>query len=178
MAPLDGSEGSTEALAIAGHAGPGQFKEVLARLAGGVAIVSCWDQGRPQGLLVSSITGLSVEPPRFLFCVRKDASSHDAFLRADRCGVTILSHRDKAEAQTFIQPDLKASRFQSAAWRLMAPAPPIFHGGLSSTACLISTKIDAGSHTILIVTAQSVTMKDGEPLLTFNRNLQSLSPMG
>jgi flavin reductase len=39
----------------------------------------------PRGLLVSSITGLSVDPPRFLFCVRKEASSHDALLAADPC---------------------------------------------------------------------------------------------
>ena len=54
------------------------FKEVLAHLAGGVAIISCWDGDTARGLLVSSITGLSVEPPRFLFCVRKEAACHEA----------------------------------------------------------------------------------------------------
>jgi len=177
MAPFDGSTLSAEtALVTPQHAHPDHFKEALARLAGGVAIVTCWDQDRPHGLLVSSITGLSLDPPRFLFCVRKEASSHDAILRGDLCGVTILSDRDEAEAQTFIQPELRARRFLSESWLLSAPRPPLFDGGLSSTACVITTKIDAGSHTILIVTAQAVTFRDGEPLLAFNRGLRSLAP--
>ena len=176
MAPFDGpAPGSESALVTLEHADPLHFKEALARLAGGVAIITGWDQDRPHGLLVSSITGLSLQPPRFLFCVRKEASSHDAFLRGELCGVTILSDQDEAEAQTFIQPDLKARRFQSKGWRLEEPLPPLFDGGLSSTACVISTKIDAGSHTILIVTAQSIFWRDGAPLLAFNRELRTLS---
>jgi flavin reductase len=184
VAPFDGSAPNAEALVLRGHAEPDHFKEALARLAGGLAIVSYWDAGQPQGILVSSITGLSVDPPRFLFCVRKQASSHDAFLRTDRCGITILSRHDEDEAQTFIQPDLKASRFKSQGWRIDAaeaglePAPPLFQHGLSFADCLISTKIDAGSHTILIATAMSITVNDGEPLLAFNRALHSLSALG
>ena len=67
------------------------FKEVLAHLASGVAIISCWDGQTPRGLLVSSIIGLSVEPPRFLFCVRKEAGCHDALRSARECGVAFLA---------------------------------------------------------------------------------------
>jgi flavin reductase len=177
VAPFDGSPLNAEAALIAPrHADSEGFKEALARLAGGVAIITCWDGEEPHGLLVSSITGLSLEPPRFLFCVRKEASSHDAFLRGDLCGVTILSDQDHAEAQTFIQPDLRVRRFKSNGWRLNTPRPPLFEGGLSFAVCVIATKIDAGTHTILIATAQTVAVRGGEPLLAFNRGLRTLSP--
>jgi flavin reductase len=175
MPPFDGAPiGAESALVMPEQANPDHFKEVLARLAGGVAIITGWDEGRPHGLLVSSITGLSLDPPRFLFCVRKEASSHDVFLRGDLFGVTILSDQDEAEAQTFMHPDLKAQRFRSERWSLSAPNPPLFGGGLSSTTCVGSMKIDAGSHTIFIVTAQTAVVRDGHPLLSFNRTMRTL----
>jgi flavin reductase len=175
MAPFDSSAPGAEAALLARHlADPDQFKEALARLASGLAIVSGWEGGEPHGLLVSSITGLSTDPPRFLFCVRKEAASHGAFLRGDICGVTILSADDEAEAQSFIQPALRHQRFKSDRWSLKAPAPPLLNSGLSSTACVIDARIDAGSHTILVATAQYVRLRDGQPLLAFNRGLRRL----
>ncbi len=175
MAPFDaparGAENALIHLSLADHE---TFKDALARLASGLAIVSGWVQDEPHGLLVSSITGLSVDPPRFLFCVRKEASSHGAFLTGDICGVTILSAEDETEALSFIEPDRKAERFKSGRWSLKAPAPPLLTGALSSAACLVDARIDAGSHTILVVTAQSVSVRDGEPLLSFNRRLRRL----
>jgi len=176
MTPFDNPTPGAEAALVAhSFADPSQFKEALARLAGGLAIVSGWEEGEPHGLLVSSIIGLSVDPPRFLFCVRKEAASHGALLRGDLCGVTILSAEDEAEAQTFIQPHLREQRFKSGRWSFKAPAPPLFEGGLSSTACVIDSRIDAGSHTILVATAHSVRLQCGEPLLSFNRGLRRLS---
>jgi flavin reductase len=176
MAPFDSSApGAESALVVQSFADPSCFKEALARLAGGLAIVSGWEGDEPHGLLVSSITGLSVDPPRFLFCVRKEASSHGAFLRDDLCGVTILSAEDESEAQTFVQPALRNQRFQSGRWSLKSPAPPLLEGGLSSAACTIDARIDAGSHTILVATAQSVRFQEGEPLLSFNRGFRRLA---
>jgi flavin reductase len=152
------------------------FKEALARLASGLAIVTCWAEDGPQGILVSSITGLSVDPPRFLFCVRREASAHDALVGAQLCGVSILSADDEAEARTFIDPGLRDVRFTSPRWRLAPSHPPVLESGLSSATCLVDRVIDAGAHSILIVTAQSLGVRHGEPLLSYNRDLRRLQP--
>ena len=152
------------------------FKEALARLAGGLAIVTCWQDGRPQGILVSSITGLSVDPPRFLFCVRREASAHDALVGAHLCGVSILSAEDEAEALSFIDPGLRDFRFTSPRWRIAPSHPPVLESGLSTATCLVERVIDAGTHSILVVTAQSLGVRHGEPLLSYNRDLRRLQP--
>jgi len=152
------------------------FKEALARLASGVAIISCWDGSTPRGLLVSSITGLSVEPPRFLFCVRKEASSHDVLIGAERCGVAILAEHDEAEARRFSTSSLSHERFDPRRWRLTDDAPPTYRGGLSTTACRIDQRIDAGTHTVFIVTAASVDLAPGLlPLVAHARSFQRLA---
>lgn len=155
--------------------GAGAFKDALARLASGVAIVSCWDGKTPRGLLVSSITGLSVEPPRFLFCVRKAASSHDSLVAARACAISILAESDEAEALRFASPDRAHERFSDLRWDLAAPAAPRLHAGLTSAACVIDQAIDAGSHTIVLVTATQLSIRPGAPLVAYDRALRTLS---
>ncbi len=148
---------------------PVEFKEVLAHLASGVAIISCWDSATPRGLLVSSITGLSVEPPRFLFCVRKEAGSHDALVTSAECGVALLSSADQEEALRFAGSARAAERFASERWRLTTSGPPAYRGGLAAARCRIDQTIDAGTHSILIVSAIESVLTSGPPLVAWNR---------
>lgn len=145
------------------------FKEVLAHLAGGVAIISCWEGETPRGLLVSSITGLSIEPPRFLFCVRKEAGCHDALLGASECGVALLAKNDEEEAWRYASSSRTPERFSPERWRLLASAPPVFRGGLARARCVIDSIVDAGTHSILIVTATERALTPGRPLVAWNR---------
>ena len=178
--PVDASSGAEPPYAV--HAprvdppvAAEHFKDALARLASGVAIISCWDGTTPRGLLVSSITGLSVDPPRFLFCVRKEASSHDALLRADHCGVVVLAEDDEAEALRFATPGLSHERFDPGSWRLSDDAPPAYQAGLSVATCRIDQATDAGTHTVFIVTAHAVRTTPGQPLVAYARTFQRLA---
>jgi len=150
------------------------FKEALARLASGLAIVSCWGDGGPEGVLVSSITGLSVDPPRFLFCIRREASAHDTIAAAHVCGVSILSADDEAEARTFMDPAGRADRFTGAGWTREALRPPLLQTALSTAVCLVDTIIEAGSHSIVLVTAQSLAQRPARPLVSYDRALHLL----
>jgi len=174
MAPFDAS-----ASWPAARAESDRFKEALANLASGVAIVSCWDDDTPRGLLVSSITGLSVDPPRFLFCVRKEAGSHDALLAATTCGVTILSAQDQEEALRFSSSVRSNERFVPSRWSLDPRRPPTYLGGLSRATCRIDSRIDATSHSVLVVTAIDVALTlTAAPLVVCAREFHGLSPLG
>ena len=174
---IDASSGAEPPYAVhAPPVDPGAFKDALARLASGVAIVSCWDGPSPRGLLVSSITGLSVEPPRFLFCVRKEASSHDALLAAGACGIVILAADDEVEALRFASPARAHERFVDPRWDLARSDAPRLHAGLTSAACVIDQAIDAGGHTIVLVTATQLSSRPGVPLIAYDRALHSGTP--
>ncbi len=147
------------------------FKEVLAHLASGVAIVSCWDGDTPRGLLVSSITGLSVEPPRFLFCVRKEAGCHEVFLRRPTLSIALLSAADKDEALRFGGPGLAHERFAPERWRLTPDTPPTYQRGLASAVCEIDSIVEAQTHSVFIVTATQHQLTPASPLIAWNRSL-------
>ena len=149
----------------------GDFKDVLAHLASGVAIVACWDGDAPRGLLVSSIIGLSAEPPRFLFCVRKEAGCHDVFLKRPSLSVALLGAADKDEAVRFGGPVQAHERFAPERWRLEPQAPPTYRHGLAGAACEIDEIVEAQTHSVFIVTAVRHELASAAPLITWNRRL-------
>ena len=155
-------------------AGATEFRQAMARLASGVAVVACLDRGVPRGLLVSSLTSLSIEPPRMLFCVAKAAGSHDPLARADRCGLSVLSDRDAEEAERFSRTERGAERFGSAAWRLQPDQPPLHRGALIGLIGSISQRIDAGSHSVFILDVETIETRNAGPLIYFDRSFRSL----
>jgi flavin reductase len=150
------------------------LKDALARLASGLTLISCWHEGRPCGLVATSLIGLSVEPPRLLFSVRHEASSHDALLRADGYTATILSSDNAAEADSFSSRAKSAARFSSRAWRLDDPFAPRFEGGLASFDLRTEHRIGAESHTIFIAEVTAVSTRPGSPLIYFERSIAAL----
>lgn len=150
------------------------FKTGLARLASGVAVVSCWSGDQPRGLLVSSLTGLSTEPPRVLFCVRKAASAHGALLAASSIGLSILAADDEREALRFSSSDLAHERFGDG-WRTTPQRPPLLKDALVALSGQVHCRIDAGSHTIFILNVTHAEARDGAPLVYFDRRFGQLA---
>jgi flavin reductase len=150
------------------------FRDGLARLASGVAVVACWSAGEPRGLLVSSFTGLSTEPPRVLFCVRKAASSHRAMLQAEAVSISILTVEQMAEANRYSRSDLADERF-GADWRLDPVEPPSLPGALVSLSGPVHCRIDAGTHTVFIVDVSAAHCRDGAPLVHYDRGFETLA---
>ena len=150
---------------------PADFKDVLAHLASGVAIVSCWHDGAPRGLLVSSITGLSAEPPRFLFCVRKEALCHDVLLEQSAVSIALLGAADKEEALRFGNGARAHERFRPESWRLEPGAPPAYRHGVARALCGIDSIVEAQTHSVFIVTATRYELAPAAPLIAWNRAL-------
>jgi flavin reductase len=150
------------------------FRNGLAKLASGVAIVACWADGQPRGLLVSSLTGLSTQPPRILFCVRKAAGAHDALLRAESVGLSLLDHEDIEEAERFSSSARASERFNRSGWRLDRNRPPERVGSLATFAGPVRSRIDGGTHTIFILDVTAARARDADPLLYFERAFRKL----
>jgi flavin reductase len=164
----------------AGHAGLRReeridFIDTAARLAGAVSIVAGQDEAGPFGLVLSSLTVLSVEPARVLFCIRKAASCYARLLAAQTLSLTVLGVEDEGEAASFTVRDRLTPRFASSRWRLEEAQPPRFDGGLVSLEGEVFQKISAASHTIFILNVERSHHEDVEPLLYFNRSYRRLA---
>lgn len=153
------------------------FQDCLSRLASGVAIAACAGRSGPEGLLIHSLTGLSPQPPRILFCVRKVEPAHPALLAADTISLSILSSDQQAEADRFSQPSPKSERF-GGEWVVPFDAPPRLSGALASVEGRVRTRIDAGSHTVFILDVTLAETQAGAPLVYFERGFLSPAAAG
>ncbi len=151
------------------------FIETAARLAGAVSIVAGQDEAGPFGLVVSSLTVLSVEPARVLFCIRKAASCYARLLAAPSLSLTVLGAEDEDEATAFTTRNRLAPRFVSDRWELEEARPPRLQGGLVSLEGEVFQRISADSHTIFILNVEHSRHEEAEPLLYFNRSYRRLA---
>lgn len=151
------------------------FRQGLSLWASGVAIATCQQEGRPVGLTVSSFASVSVSPPRVLFCISKDSRSSRAFMLSDHVAINILSEADRDLAIAFAGGADPSDRFTDQGWRTAPGQPPRFDRALVQLSGLVRTRIDAGSHDILIVDVEQATSGEGAPLLYFSRTFQTLA---
>jgi flavin reductase len=151
------------------------FIDTAARLAGAVSIVAGQDEAGPFGLVVSSLTVLSVEPARVLFCIRKAASCYVRLLAAQTLSLVVLGAEDEDEATAFSKTNGLGPRFGSDRWLLEQARPPRFDGGLVSLEGEVFQRISAASHTIFILNIEHSRHEDAEPLLYFNRSYRRLA---
>jgi len=145
-----------------------QAQDGLSRLASGVALAACMTPRGPAGVLVNSLTGLSAQPPRILFCVRKTEPSHPALLDAEAVGLSILADDQQAEADPFARAAPPHERF-GPRWTLSEGAPPRLAGALASIEGRVRSRIDAGSHTVFVLDIMTAETRPGTPLIYFGR---------
>ena len=153
------------------------FKNAMARLAGGVGVAACWRDDVPTGLLVSSIAVLSAEPPRVLFCVQKSARWHDALFHARQCSLNILAEDGQAEAERFSSAERAAERFDPALWRLDGRSPPRCASALIGLVGAIGHRMDAGTHTVFVLNVSDVEVREARLLVYFDRRYVGLRPL-
>lgn len=127
------------------------FRAAMRGFLGHVSLVTVGDGQAATGLIVTSATSLSAEPPLILVCVNTASSSWPVLQSTQRFGWSALgaAHQPIAEkfsGRTGVQG---AARYQGADWveiagsRLLVGAPLAF-------ACQVEDMFDKGTHTIVI----------------------------
>ena len=105
-----------------------QFRSLMRRLAGGVAVITAGRGDEITGMTVTSLTSLSAAPPRVLVSINRQASSFALIERYRSFGVNILGSEQQTLADRFSNGRLKGrQRFEGAvqlvgaALQLVAP---------------------------------------------------------
>ena len=126
------------------------FKNGMRRLASGVCVVTTKLTNGPVGLLSTSVTSVSADPPVLLFCVNKSTSSHDAFLSSKSFCVNVLEEADQVVATRFGSPDFRHVRFEDRDWQKLATGSPALKGCSVSFDCEVISQIAVSTHTIFL----------------------------
>ena len=142
------------------------FRDALGRFPTGVAFVTAVPDGEPAGLIVSSLTSVSLEPPLLSFCPSCGSLTWSRMRRTQRFGVNVLGHRHERFARSASPPG--ADRFSGVDWELGPGGVPLITDALASLECEIVAEHPAGDHWIVVGRLDDVrTSRINDPLVFF-----------
>jgi flavin reductase (DIM6/NTAB) family NADH-FMN oxidoreductase RutF len=166
---------------------PESFKAAFRRLAAGVCVVMFRRHGRPHGFTATSVTPVSMAPPKLLFCVATGNDSHAHLTIGTRVGVSLLSAGQRPLSDRFAGKAAPGGyddvpTFEGPGGGLLLP------GALAGLEARVATLVPAGDHTIFVCDLDGAVLDGaapsgatgGEaelPLLHFARTYHALAPL-
>ena len=145
---------------------PRSFRDALSRLATGVAFVTAAPDGEPAGLIVNSLTSVSLEPPLVSFSPSRTSLTWSRMRRAGRFGVNVLGRQHQRFAMRATPAG--ADRFAGLDWELGGGGAPLLTDALATLECEIVAEHPAGDHWIVVGQVDALhTSPNKDPLLFF-----------
>jgi 3-hydroxy-9,10-secoandrosta-1,3,5(10)-triene-9,17-dione monooxygenase reductase component len=165
------------ALAAQAHAAAApdarSFRDALGRFATGVAFVTAAPDGEPAGLIVNSLTSVSLEPPLVSFCPSRSSLTWSRMRRARRFGVNVLGRQHKRFALRATPAG--TDRFAGLDWEQGRGGVPLLTDALASLECEIVAEHPAGDHWIVVGRVYDLRIPPvNEPLIFFAGALGAL----
>ena len=124
------------------------FRDALGRLATGIAFVTAAPDGQPAGLIVNSLTSVSLEPPLVSFCPSRSSLTWSRMRHAGRFGVNVLGRQHERFAMRATPAG--ADRFAGLNWELGRGGVPLLTDALAALECEILAEHPAGDHWIVV----------------------------
>jgi flavin reductase (DIM6/NTAB) family NADH-FMN oxidoreductase RutF len=141
----------------------------MARVPGPVAVATTMGPtGRPHGFTASSFNSLSLDPPLILICLKKSASTHEAFTGAEQFLVNILSVSQADVARRFATSGV--DRFEAGDMTPCELGLPGLPGAAARVACTMHAVLDGGDHSILVGRVEETHVGDPSPLVYVDRS--------
>jgi 3-hydroxy-9,10-secoandrosta-1,3,5(10)-triene-9,17-dione monooxygenase reductase component len=142
------------------------FRDALGRFATGVAFVTAAPEGEPTGLIVNTLTSVSLDPPLISFCPSRRSLTWSRMRRAGRFGVNVLGRHDEPFARRATPAG--ADRFAGLDWELGRGGVPLLKDALATLECEIVAEHPAGDHWIVVGRVEDLRISPvDEPLVFF-----------
>jgi flavin reductase (DIM6/NTAB) family NADH-FMN oxidoreductase RutF len=153
------------------------FAQAMSALASGVAIVTCWIDGRPWGMTVTAFTSVSAEPPTILVSLGSQAASARAIAASGRFGVSILDQAQTAVALHGSAPGLPKFLDEFTHSGAGRAASPVVACALAHLDCKLERRVEHADHTIFFGRVLDARVSPGGlPLVYFRRAYRALAP--
>src|SRR3954454_16517309 len=145
------------------------FREAMAGLASGVAVITARrSDGHPCGLVATSVSSFSANPPSALVSVAHTSRCHSALTEGNAFGVHILAAGQRDVATVFA--GLGDDKFAGVRWEWDDDVPRI-DGVLSYLRCRRSALFELYDHSLLVGDVMGGVVEPGEPLVYMGRTM-------
>jgi flavin reductase ActVB len=146
----------------------------MALFASGVTVVTTRDErGVSYGFTASSFCSASVDPPLVLVCLAREANSFPVFARCSAFAVSILQDHHAVVAERFASK--RQDKFSCGPFDSTENGLPTVEGALCVVECELADQHAAGDHVILVGRVHGIQIREGTPLIYFNRSFRHIA---
>ena len=142
------------------------LRQFAGRFATGVAVIASRDgRGEFKGLVVNSVTALSLDPPLYLVCLDRKSNTLQAIAESGVFSINFLNDRQIDISRHFASktPDKVASMDV-----VCGPGgAPLIEGSLAACECRVVNVYPGGDHEIIVGAVDQVMIGEGSPLLFY-----------
>ncbi len=147
---------------------PKAYRSALGGFGTGVALVAAHDaEGRAHGMIINSLTSVSLHPPIMLWCLANSSNAFKVFTQAPAFSLNILRSDDHEVAQ----------RFSKRGDRIIPPehictmdtGAPVLLEALASLDCRLRLRQPMGDHEVIYGDVISYRAQAGADALGFFR---------
>jgi flavin reductase (DIM6/NTAB) family NADH-FMN oxidoreductase RutF len=152
------------------EAGHERFKDAMAAVPSGVAVVVSRLGGSFRALAASSFTSASLDPPMLLVCLDSLTQTRDAVAETSAFNLSVLERGQEFLAERFSgRAPLVDSSWREVPHRLGANGLPIVEGCVAWFECSLRQLHPAGDHDIAVGEVIGAGRNPGEPLILWDR---------
>jgi flavin reductase (DIM6/NTAB) family NADH-FMN oxidoreductase RutF len=141
-----------------------EFKNVMARVASAVTIVTAKSAAGPIGLTVSAFMSVSADPAIVLVAIDKATSSVTPML--DAVGFTVNIMPEGADDEAMLFATHGADKFGESDWSDAGTpaAGPVLANALAYLECITVNRHESGDHWVLYGELNAATIADADAL--------------
>jgi flavin reductase (DIM6/NTAB) family NADH-FMN oxidoreductase RutF len=148
-----------------------QFKNVMARVAATVTVVTASGDGAPVGLTATAFMSVSADPPIVLVCIDKSTASLQPMLDASGFTVNLMPEGAEDEAMLFARHG--ADKFGESEWSesVTKEAGPVLTDAYAHLECATIDRAEMGDHWVIYgeVNATATADSVASPLVWLGR---------
>ncbi|MEE1929666.1 flavin reductase family protein [Streptomyces sp. TRM 70351] len=153
----------------AGGVNEEQFRAAMARLAGGVVLVTAFDpedgpHGAHAGMTATAFVSVSLDPPLVLLSVRTGSRMDEVLERAPLWAANLLAEDQRPVAGRFSMKGRLSDRLLFSELphvRGEASGAPLVDGALAALECRTEQRHTAGDHTLLVARVVTAAVPSG-----------------
>ncbi len=152
------------------------FKAAMRALPAGISAVTTGSGDDVAGLIVSSLTSVSAEPPMVGFFVQRTASAHGALLRVGRFVANVLGEEHGDVINDFLKAPQGPARFAAGQWSEGERGLPVLKDALASMECDIVCTEVLGTHDLIVGKIRRTSSRQARPIINFNAGTHRIAP--
>ncbi len=145
-----------------------EFKTAMRALPAGISIISTGSGEAVAGIVVSSLTSISAEPPMVGFFIHEGASCWPLLHDCGRFVANVIGEEHGDVMTAFLKRPQGPERFAVGRWREGGASVPVLADALASLECEVVFTQRIGTHRMVVGKIRKAACTDANPVVHFN----------